>query len=358
MTRPARAQIDLQALQHNFRRVRQHAPRSRIMAIIKANAYGHGLVPVAQALRAADAFGAACPDEAVALREAGFDQRIVLLEGLFSADDIGLINGYRLDVVVHHPAQLDLLEGGGLMRPLDVWLKIDSGMHRLGFAPGETAAASARIAAVPQAATLRYMTHFACADEPGNEHTRQQARVFSESVQSLAGERSLANSAAILAWPDTHAEWVRPGIMLYGASPLAGHTAAQLDLLPVMTLATRLIAVNRHRQGEAIGYGGTWTCPEDMSIGVAAVGYGDGYPRHAPSGMPVLVNGSRAPLVGRVSMDMICIDLRAHPDARVGDEVILWGRDLPVDEVAAMAGTISYELLCGVNRRVHFEYLD
>jgi len=356
MTRPARARIDLQALQHNLGRARQAAPRSRVVAIIKANAYGHGLTPAAQALREADAFGVACLEEAVALREAGFDQRIVLLEGLFSADDIGLINGYRLDTVVHHPAQLDLLQDARLTRPLDVWLKIDSGMHRLGFAPGEAAAASARIAAVPQVATLRYMTHFACADEPDNERTPQQARVFSESLQSLAGERSLANSAAILGWPETHAEWVRPGIMLYGGSPLAGHTAEQLDLQPVMTLGTRLIAVSRHRRGEAIGYGGTWVCPEDMPVGVAAIGYGDGYPRHAPNGMPVLVNGARAALAGRVSMDMICIDLRAHPDAQVGDEVILWGRDLPVDEIAALAGTISYELLCGVSRRVHFEY--
>jgi alanine racemase len=358
MTRPARARIDLEALQHNFGHVRQAAPDSRIIAIVKANAYGHGLLPVAQALRAADAFGVACMEEAVALREAGFDQRLLLLEGLFGADDIGLINGYRLDVVIHHPVQLELLEGGRLTRPLDVWLKIDTGMHRLGFAPAAVAAASARLAAIPRVATVRYLTHFACADEPANDHTRRQSGLFTETLQSLAGERSLANSAAILGWPETRADWVRPGIMLYGGSPLAGRNAAELDLRPVMTLSTRLIAVNKHRQGEAIGYGATWVCPEDMPVGVAAIGYGDGYPRHAPNDMPVLVNGRRAPLAGRVSMDMICIDLRAQPEVQVGDEVVLWGRDLPVDEVAARAGTISYELLCGVNRRVHFEYVD
>ncbi|MGD2137948.1 MAG: alanine racemase, partial [Gammaproteobacteria bacterium] len=258
--------------------------------------------------------------------------------------------------VIHHPTQLEWLEQGRLTRPLDVWLKIDSGMHRLGFAPGEVAAAGARLAAIPQVATLRYMTHFACADEPDSDRTLRQTDLFSETLQAVAGERSLANSAAVLGWPVTHADWVRPGIMLYGGSPLSGRSAAELDLQPAMTLSTRLIAIRTHRRGDAIGYGGGWVCPADMPVGVAAIGYGDGYPRHAPNDMPVLVNGERAPLAGRVSMDMICIDLRAHPGARVGDEVILWGRGLPVDEVAARAGTISYELLCRVGRRVHFAY--
>jgi len=356
MTRPARARIDLQALQHNFRRVRQAAPHSRIIAIVKAHAYGHGLVRVAQALADVDAeaFGVACMEEAVTLREAGCDRRIVLLEGLFSPADIMLINGYRLDVVVHSSHQVEMLEQGRLSKPLDIWLKIDTGMHRLGFSPADAAAVADRLRRIPQVATLRFMSHFACADDLSSDMTPLQLRRFSEIPGIDAAERSLANSAGVLGWPASHCEWVRPGIMLYGSSPLAGQTAVELDLQPVMTLSTELIAVNARRKGEAVGYGGDWVCQRDMYIGVAAIGYGDGYPRHAPSGMPVLVNGQRAALAGRVSMDMICIDLGSRPQARIGDEVVLWGAGLPVDTVAARAGTISYELLCGVGSRVHF----
>jgi alanine racemase len=356
MTRPTRARIDLQNLQHNFSRVQESAPDSRVMAIIKANAYGHGLVRVAQALKAADALGVVGLEEAITLREAGCDQRIVLLEGLFSADDIALINGYHLDVVIHHRNQLEMLEQGRLARPLDIWLKIDTGMHRLGFAPADVGAIAERLMALPQAGTLRLMTHFASADEPGSATTTEQMSRFAEVGRDMVAERTLANSAAILAWPDSHADWVRPGIMLYGGSPFVDRDAQSLGLKPVMTLRTGLIAVNAHRKGDAIGYGGGWTCPQDMNIGVAAIGYGDGYPRHAPNGMPVLVNGRRAQLAGRVSMDMICIDLGVQPDARAGDEVILWGEGLPVDEVAGLAGTLSYELLCGVSARVCYDY--
>jgi len=358
MTRPAVARINLSALQHNFTRVQQSAPDSRVMAIIKANAYGHGLVPVAQSLSSADAFGVACLDEAISLREAGFSQRIVLLEGLFGEDDLALIHGYQLDVVIHHISQVEILEQGHQAAPVDVWLKIDTGMHRLGFAPDQVAAVIERLERLPQPGCLRYMSHFACADERGNPATQTQINRFGESCAEVTGERSLANSAAVLAWPASHGDWVRPGIMLYGASPLSGETAQDLDLQAVMTLATRLIAVNPHNKGDAIGYGGDWTCPQDMQVGVAAMGYGDGYPRHAPSGMPLLVNGKRAALIGRVSMDMICVDLSTQPDAKVGDEVVLWGEGLPVDEVAQQAGTIAYELLCGVASRVQFEYFS
>jgi alanine racemase len=357
MTRPARARINLQALQHNFSRVQQAAPHSKIMAIIKANAYGHGLVRVAQALPDADAFGVACVDEAISLREAGFDRRIVLLEGLFTAEDVGLVNGYQLDVVIHHESQLALLEQGSLLRPLDVWVKLDTGMHRLGFSPGSVNAVTARLRDIPQLANIRYMSHFPCADDLDNSSTPSQRQVFLDAVATTTAEQSLANSAAILGWPDTHLDWVRPGIMMYGGSPLAGRSAASLDLQPVMTLGTRLIAVNARRAGDAIGYGGDWVCPAGMLIGVAAIGYGDGYPRHAPSGTTVLVNGKPAALAGRVSMDMICIDLSDHAAAKVGDEVILWGEGLPVDEVAAAASSISYELLCGVGSRVQLEYI-
>ena len=356
MSRPARARINLQALQHNFSLVQHAAPDSQVMAIVKANAYGHGLISIAQALPAAAAFGVSCLDEAIALREAGFDRRIVLLEGLFGPDDISLVSGYRLDVVVHHASQLQWLAQGHLLRPLDVWLKIDTGMHRLGFEPDSVRDISSRLQQIPQVETVRYMTHFSCADDLDNPDTRQQIDVFRRAVASVAGEQSLANSAAILGWPAARADWVRPGIMLYGSSPLRGRTAESLGLQPVMTLSTRLIAINARKQGDAIGYGADWRCPADMRIGVAAIGYGDGYPRHAPSGTPLLVNGRTASLVGRVSMDMISIDLGDVPDAQVGDEVILWGEGLPIDEVAESATTISYELLCGVGSRVQFDY--
>jgi alanine racemase len=358
MTRPARARINLQALRHNFSRVRQAAPDSRSMAIIKANAYGHGTVAVARNLPGAHAFGVACMEEAIALREAGFDRRIVLLEGLFAADDISLINAYRLDVVIHHDCQIALLQQGRLNRPLDVWLKIDTGMNRLGFMPEHAASARERLTGITGIGAVRLMTHFACADDLSSDYTRLQLERFSEVAAQLPGECSLANSAGVLGWPASHADWVRPGVMLYGSSPLNCKRAAELDLQPVMTLTTRLIAVNSRRQGDPVGYSGDWVCPADTNIGVAAIGYGDGYPRHAPSGTPVLVNGERVPLAGRVSMDMICLDLGTQPQAQVGDEVILWGDGLPVDEVAALADTISYELFCGVGRRVQFDYLD
>lgn len=356
MTRPACAHIDRGALQHNLARVRAAAPASRIIAIIKANAYGHGLVSVAQALTAADAFGVVGLEEAVSLREAGLDQRIVLLEGLFAGADIALACGFRLDLVIHNDHQITLLERGRLTRPVDVWLKIDTGMHRLGFAPADVAAALARLQALPGIGTVRFMTHFARADESGADYTATQIAAFAAATGGRAGERTLANSAAVLAWPDAHDDWVRPGIMLYGASPLAGRSAAQLDLRPAMTLKSALIAVRDCRRGDPVGYGGDWVCPADMRIGVAAIGYGDGYPRHAPAGTPVLVNGRRAALAGRVSMDMLCIDLREQPDASVGDEVTLWGEGLPVDDIAQAAGTIAYELLSGISRRVHYRY--
>jgi len=356
MTRPACAHISLDNLQHNFSRVRHAAPDSRIIAIIKANAYGHGLVRVAQALPEADAFGVVGLEEAIVLREAGIDRRIVLLEGLFSAADIALVNGYRLDVVIHHAWQLDLLEQGRLMRALDVWLKVDTGMHRLGFAAADVSAARARLARLPQIQNVRFMTHFASADETANTATSRQLAQFDTLVRDLDAECTLANSAAILAWPDSHADWVRPGIMLYGATPFADRDAHGLGLKPVLTLRTELIAVHDRRAGEAIGYGGDWVCPQDTRIGVAAIGYGDGYPRHAPSGTPVLVNGKPATLAGRVSMDMLCIDLGAQATAAVGDEVVLWGAGLPVDEIAQRAGTIAYELLCGISARVGYHY--
>jgi alanine racemase len=358
MTRPARARIDLQALQHNFERVRQCAPHSRIMAVLKSHAYGHGLINAARALPGADAFGIVTLDEAIALREAGFDRRIVMLEGLYGADESGLAVGYRIDVVVHSIEQLGFIEAAPAGCPLDVWLKIDTGMHRLGFDPAGVPAITERLRRSGRVREIRYLSHLCCADDMSADQTPCQQRVFLEALRGLQGERSLANSAAVLGWPDTHLDWVRPGVMLYGSSPLLNVSAEELDLRPVMTLGTRLIAVAHRGKGDAVGYGAAWRCPEPMTVGVAAIGYGDGYPRHAPSGTPVLVNGRRAALAGRVSMDMIGIDLRGHPEARIGDPVILWGEGLPVDEVAAAAGTISYELFCSVTSRVDFDFVE
>ena len=363
MTRSTRAVIDQSALRHNLQVSRNAAPHSKQMAIIKAHAYGHGMIPAAQALDDADAFGVAILEEAIALREAGVSKPIILLEGITSSADLNLIRGYRLDIVVHHESQLAILESVA-EGDFQVWLKIDTGMHRLGFAPEQAQHIYQRLMACNSVAKpLRLMTHFANADDRDDDKTAFQIKQFYESIniseqESNAPDCSLANSAGILGWPDSHAQWVRPGIMLYGVSPFSKGLGLELDLQPVMTLRAELIAINNFKKGDTIGYGGSWQCPEDMAVGVVAIGYGDGYPRHARSGTPVLVNGQRSRLVGRVSMDMITIDLRGHVNAKVGDEVVLWGQGLPVEEVAAMADTIAYELLCSVTNRVKFDYID
>lgn len=353
MARPARARLDAQALLHNLRQVRRRAPTARVMAVVKANGYGHGLAWVTHALRdAADGFAVASTEEGLRLREAGVLKPVMLLEGFFSADELPALQLRQLAPVLHHEPQLQLLESHPAQLPSSVWIKLDTGMHRLGFAPAQLADALARLHRLRGIHDIRVMTHFANADDASDARTRAQIELFHSKVNGLGLETSLANSAGIVAWPDSHADWVRPGIMLYGASPVLGKTAEELNLKPVMTLESALLAVHARKKGDAIGYGGNYVCPEDMPVGVVAIGYGDGYPRHAPPGTPVRVNGSRVPLVGRVSMDMITVDLRTQPQARVGDPVVLWGEGLPVDEVAAKAGTISYELLCRVAERI------
>ncbi|MFN3842698.1 MAG: alanine racemase [Rehaibacterium terrae] len=355
MSRPTSATIHLDALRHNLARVRALAPRSRVMAVVKADGYGHGLERVARALEGADAFGVASLADAERLRAAGLSQRIVLLSGFDEPADLPLLRRLSLDTVVHHAAQLAMLEADAGGAPIRCWLKIDSGMHRLGFPPDEVAAVHARLRALPGVDTdIALMTHFASSDEFAGDQTREQIARFAAATATLSGERSLANSAAVLGWPDAHADWVRPGGALYGISVVGGKTGADFGLRPAMTLSSRLIAINRVRGGEKVGYGASWQCPEDMPVGVVALGYGDGYPRHAPSGTPMLVNGVRAPIIGRVSMDLITLDLRGAPDARVGDPVVAWGEGLPVEEIAAAAGTIGYELVCSITRRVRF----
>lgn len=355
MPRPTRIVIDHQALRHNLSRVRRTAPGSPIMAVVKADAYGHGLVRVARTLAdaGADGFGVASPEEALALRRAGVSAPITLLEGHFDASDLEPAAALDLSLVIHHETQLASLERLRPARPLRVWIKVDTGMHRLGFPPSDLAGLGPRVQACTGiAAPPGLASHLACADQPGNVDTKRQIACFRALSRAWPGPLSLANSAAVLAWRAARIGWLRPGIMLYGVSPFVSGSGTDLGLRPVMRFCSRLIAVRRCAAGDRIGYGGTWTCPEPMRVGVAAAGYGDGYPRHAPSGTPVLVNGRRAALLGRVSMDMISLDLRGQPDARVGDPVVLWGDGLPVEEVAAAAGTIGYELLCRIARRV------
>jgi alanine racemase len=352
MSRPARALLDAGALRHNFHEVRRRAPRSRTMAVIKANGYGHGIVWAARTLSEADAFGVACIEEGVALREAGVVKPVCVLEGFFESSELALFAHYDLQTAIHHEEQLREIESARLDKPLAVWIKLDTGMHRLGFSPERLAAVLARLRAATSVGEIRVMSHFSCADDPDSAATVEQIERFVMQVKNLDLETSLANSAGIVAWPASHRDWVRPGIMLYGGAPMKHAPGEAAGLRPVMTLTTALIAVQHRKMGDPIGYGEDYRCPRDMPIGVAAIGYGDGYPRRLPAGTPVLVNGKRAALAGRVSMDMITIDLRAQPEAKAGDTVVLWGEGLPADEIAALAGTISYELFCQVTPRV------
>lgn len=354
MSRPARVLLDPEALRHNLQQVRNHAPRARVMAIVKANGYGHGLEWVVSVLCEAEAFGVASVEEAVRLRTSGAADThpICLLEGFFDADEFSLLVRHRLSPVIHHERQIAMLETQQLKSPLAMWVKLDSGMHRLGFAPERLPDILARLKNCTSAGEIRVLSHFANADDRNDPTTRTQIETFLAHAGGKGLELSLANSAGIMAWPESQLDWVRPGIMLYGASPQTGVSAAELKLKPVMTLASKLIAVHQRRRGDSVGYGGDWRCPADMPVGVVAMGYGDGYPRHVPPGTPVLVNDKPVALIGRVSMDMITVDLRTQPAAKVGDPAVFWGAGLPVDEIAAKAGTLSYELLCQVSERV------
>lgn len=352
------AVIDHSALRHNLSVARRHAPDSRVWAVIKANAYGHGMEQAAAALDGvADGLAVARVEEGVRLREAGTDRPILVLEGALFEDELAAAAEHRLELTLHQQEQVALLEGARLPANLRVWIKVDTGMHRLGFDPESVSAVLAGLEGSPQLdGPPALMTHLANGDDLQDGLSDVQC----ERLRALdpAAERTLSigNSAGILGWPAARTHWVRPGIMLYGSSPLIGRTSAEIGLRPVMTLQTQLIAVTSLRRGDAIGYGGTYVCPEDMPVGVAAIGYGDGYPRHAPVGTPVLIRGQRVPLVGRVSMDTINLDLRSEPDAALGDTVTLWGEGLSVDEIAEHAGTISYELLCLVTARVRIQW--
>lgn len=359
MSRPTQLTINLAALRHNLERVHALAPGRWVMAMVKANAYGHGIVRVAQALPTANALGVASLEEGIILREAGITQPIVLMEGLFYPDELQEAARYQFTLVVHHLPHVEMLEKAALDYAFTIWLKINTGMHRLGIPTDEVHAVYQRLLALPCVKKpIGLMTHFAEADLINHHTTAEQIQLFNEVTAHLEGPRSLANSAAIIAWPASHGDWVRPGLILYGASPFADKTGLDHDLQPVMTLRSRLIAINKVKAGGKVGYGGTWTAPEDMFIGVVGVGYGDGYPQFAQNGTPILVNGVECPLVGRVSMDMLTVDLRRQPQAQVGDQVVLWGEGLPVERVAQHSKTSAYEILTRMTPRPKLDIHD
>ncbi len=351
MTRPLQARIHLSALKNNLDVVRRYAPTSKVMAVIKANAYGHGLLRVARALESADAFAVLELDKAIQLREAGFKQTIIMLEGFFNPPELSLFAEHGLTAVVHNVEQVEMLAKTHLPVRLDVHLKINTGMNRLGFAPAHYQAALESLTRLSNVGKITLMTHFACADDATG--IAVQMNKFRTLVGHTALPRSLANSAAILRFPDSHADWVRPGIMLYGSSPFADKSFDEFGLQPAMNLESEIISMQQLKPGDAVGYGATFKTNQPKWIGTVACGYADGYPRHAETGTPVLVNGRLTRTLGRVSMDMLAVDLTGIANAGVGSKVVLWGQGLPVEIVARAAGTISFELLCAIAGRVN-----
>ncbi len=358
MSRPACVTVNLDHLRHNLDVARRYAAGAHVLAMIKADAYGHGAVPAARALAArCGGFGVSSLAEAIRLREAGVDARILLVAGCFAARELAEVARHDLQIAVHDDWQLQALSAASLPRPLVVWLKIDTGMHRLGFSPAAVRAAHGRLAGSANVAEIRFMTHFARADTPEDAFNHSQQQTFACAAAGLAGARSLANSAALVALPESRGDWVRPGILLYGANPFVDPHPVAAELKPVMTFASRLLTVRSLVAGEGTGYGGDWVAPAPTRVGIAAMGYGDGYPRHAPTGTPVLVRGRRTRILGRVSMDLVAVDLEPVAAAAVGDEVVFWGEGLPAWEVARHAGTIAYELFTGINARVPVRYV-
>lgn len=359
MGRPATVTINLDALRHNHRIAQQLSSMNNagIMAVVKADAYSHGATACATALAdIASGFAVACIEEALELRIAGIKQPILLLEGFFEPAELDKIDQYRLDTVIHHQYQLDALAAHPLDHPIRVWLKMDSGMGRVGFVPGEYRQAWKQLDSLPWVKNIVLMSHFACADEAGSEHAQEQLNTFNANTCGLPGQRSLCNSAAVIALPEARSDWNRPGLLLYGVSPFDQPHDIEQMIQPVMELSSAIISIKTIPAGSSVGYGSQWTAQRPTRIGVVAIGYADGYPRHAINGTPVLINGHRAPLVGRVSMDMLTVDLTDLPHVQIGDRAVLWGADLSISEVAQMANTIPYQLLCNLNRvPVHYQ---
>jgi alanine racemase len=355
--RPLVATIDLAAIRHNYAFAQRCAPGRHAFAVVKANAYGHGVREVVEALAAqADGFAVASLEEARVVREVNAGARILLLQGCFEPSEYAVAAQLDLDVVVQGAEQAQQLLASSLPVPLRVWLKLDSGMHRLGFSPEQLREWYARLQGAAPVAELNLLSHFACADERGHPLTEQQVEVFLDLLDLDFAQRSLANSAAILTIPAAHMDWLRPGIMLYGATPFADLSVAELGLQAAMSLTAQIIAVREVPAGDTVGYGASWTAARDSRIATVSCGYADGYPRHAQPGTPVLIAGQRVPLVGRVSMDMLTVDITDLPQAQLGAAVELWGAQLPVDEIAQACGTIGYELLSKVTARVPRRY--
>ncbi len=358
MTAFACADINRKALQHNLSVVRALAPTSKVMAVIKANAYGHGIEQVARALDTVDALAVARISEAMDVRYAGIDKPVVLLEGVMRPNELGIASMYNLEIVVHREDQIAALETYSGVGRFNTWLKIDTGMNRLGFDVKDMPSMIERLKQLKCVRKpIRIMSHFASADLVDRSMSEQQLKEFAKATTDVEGECTFANSAGILNYPGPRQDWVRPGAMLYGISPIQGKTGSDLGLRPVMTLWSRVIAVKPVKAGQTVGYAGTYTAPDDTTIGIIAAGYGDGYPWRTPSGTPVLVNGESYPLVGRVSMDMIAVDLGPDTSVSEGDKSVLWGQGLPVETIAERAGSIPYELVCGISKRVRVAML-
>ncbi len=358
MSRNTVATINLPALARNLERVRALAPNANIMAVVKADAYGHGLTRCIPALQSADLLAVATMREAREIRSVDCEIPVLLLEGVTDADELDEVNEFKLEHVVHHAAQLQWIEQSGCRSHQRIWLKLNSGMNRLGFPLEQAREVHQRIQAWPGVEEVVLMTHFACADQPGHAMNQLQRERFDQATAGLEGPHCLSNSGALINDASAHREWVRAGLMLYGVSPLDQQTGHDLGFEPVMRLDSQLIAINAVEAGESIGYGARYTAAHHHRVGVVAIGYGDGYPRNMPDGTPVLVKGQPCPLAGRVSMDMLTVDLSNQPDAALGDPVTLWGPDLPVETIAAAVDTIPYELLCRVSPRVRYEEIE
>lgn len=353
MARHTQVTISPSAITHNLERVREWAPNAKVMAVVKADAYGHRLDLCTPALAGADLLAVATLEEARAIRRLGVTQSIVLLEGVAHASDLPVVEELDLELTVHHRAQLEALEAHGHSPARRIWIKVNSGMNRLGIRPNEASEFFERLSALGGVEAIAWLSHFA-ASESDPAGTETQMRIFDQAVNGLGGEHCLANSAAIINAPNSHRDWVRAGVVLYGISPLPGVSAQTLGLRPAMRLEAELISVYPIAAGESVGYGGRFVAQKPMVLGVASIGYGDGYPRAMRDGAPVLVDGQRCQLIGRVSMDMITLDVSALKAPKIGDVVTLWGGDLPLEELAPWADTIPYELACRITRRVRY----
>ncbi|AAU37789.1 MULTISPECIES: alanine racemase [Basfia] len=356
--KPATVKISSVALKHNIQIIKQKAPHSKIIAVVKANAYGHGVEFVSSTLEnLVDGFGVARLAEALSVRSNGVTKPILLLEGFFSPKDLPILSVNNIQTVVHNQDQLDAIKRANLENPIKVWLKIDTGMHRLGVSLEEVDYYYNELMNCPNVDEVGFVSHFSRADETDSDYTNIQLNRFLDATKNKKGNRTIAASGGILFWEDSHLEYIRPGIIMYGVSPI-NIPSSEYGLIPVMTLTSSLIAVRDHKKGEPVGYGGIWVSERDTKIGVVAIGYGDGYPRNVPAGTPIYINGRRVPIVGRVSMDMVTVDLGPDCKDKVGDEAVLWGKELPIEEVAEITGLLSYELMTKLTPRVLTEYVD